>query len=226
VTPIGRRRSQAGRLATAILGMGLIGLVAGGCSGSAEPHAAAYTFHQDDSPVKVDTPELRALKAAAHIEPCPASDPVRSRVAGGLPDMTLPCLGGGRGVDLAGLRGPLVLNFWAQYCGPCRTESPLLQRLSTSAEGRVRVVGVDFYDPRPSNAIAFAKDLGLTYPQIADPAAATKGPLHISGLPVTLFVDGSGRVAYTQVGAISSESQLAMLVHDHLGVTVPAGAGS
>ena len=64
--------------------------------------------------VKVDTPQLRALKAATHIAPCPTSVAGTEGVPGGLPDMTLPCLGGGRSVDLAGLRGPLLVNFWAQ----------------------------------------------------------------------------------------------------------------
>ena len=111
---------------------------------------------------------------------------------GGLPALTLPCLGGGANVDLAGLRGPLLLNFWAQYCTPCQEESPLLEQLSRAARGQVEVVGVDFIDPLPGRALAFAKEHGLTYPQIADPAAAAKGPLRISGLPFTFFVDAAG----------------------------------
>ena len=88
------------------------------------------------------------------------------------------------------------------------------------------MIGVDFYDPRPSFALAFAKQHGLTYPQVADPEAAAKGALHIVGLPMTLFVDGSGRVAYTQVGALESESQLDHLVRSHLGVDVSTGSGT
>lgn len=202
-----------------VVAMAVFLLAAAGCS-SSEPGRTTYTFNADDSPVEVDTPALRALKKAAGIEPCPAPRTGARPVSGGLPEVTLPCLGGGPEVDLAGLRGPLVLNFWSQTCGPCREESPILQQLSTAGKGRVRVVGVDFYDPRPSYAIAFAKELGLTYPQIADPVAVTKVPLHIAGLPITLLVDASGRVAYTQVGAVSSRTELAALVHDHLGVSV------
>lgn len=220
MTGIGRLAATA----TSVVVAGGLALTA--CSG-ATPHRASYSFDPDDSPVQVDSPELRALKQSAAIQACPVTKVSARVVSGGLPDITLPCLGGGRDVDLAGLRGPLVLNFWSQTCGPCREESPLLQQLSTAGKGKVNVIGVDFYDPRPSYAIAFAEELGLTYPQLADPVAATKAPLHIPGLPITLLVDASGRVAYTQVGAVSSQTELLALVHDHLGVTVTLpGAGS
>lgn len=190
------------------------------CGGSV-PQSAPYSFEPSAAAVKIDTPQLRKMKAAAGIAPCP---PTRSAPAegAGLPPLTLPCLGGGRDVRLSGLRGPMVLNFWAQTCGPCRDESPLLQGLWDEARSKVRVMGVDFFDPRPAYALAFAREYGLTYPQVADPDAASKADLHIAGLPTTLFVDRAGRVVYTQVGAIESPGQLRDLVREHLGVTVPA----
>ena len=216
------RRQRLGL--SAVTAIALVGVVAS-CSGDAGPHGA-YTFHSGTSAIKVDSPELRALKASAHIEPCPKGTPPSSVVEGGLPALTLPCLGGGRSVDLAGLRGPLLVNFWAQNCGPCQQESPLLQKLARTAKGSVKVVGVDFIDPQPARAIAFAKSRGLTYPQLADPEEAAKGPLRIAGLPYTFFVDASGSITYTQVGPIHSEDQLATLVREHLGVSVSGLAGS
>jgi thiol-disulfide isomerase/thioredoxin len=62
---------------------------------------------------------------------------------GKLPDLTLPCFTGGRPVGLADLRGPAVINLWASWCGPCRTELPAMQRLADQAGDRLRVVGVD-----------------------------------------------------------------------------------
>jgi len=203
----------------ALLGLAFLSLLIAACGGGHPPETSRYTFKAQEAGVDVDTPALRALKSSAGIEPCPASSSPGD-VPVGLPDLTLPCLGGGRDVRLAGLRGPLVLNFWAQYCGPCRAESPLLQQLSTAAAGRVDVVGVDFLDTRPALALAFAKSLGLTYPQVADPDGAAKAPLRIPGLPWTFFVDRAGRIAYTQTGAITSAEQLAALVRTHLGVTV------
>ncbi len=193
------------------------------CSSSA-PQVEHYTFDPQHAGVKVDTPGLRTLKATAGIAPCPASPSAPDAKSSDLPLITLPCLGGGRDVELAGLRGPLLLNFWSQTCGPCRQESPLLQRFSVAAAGKVSVMGVDFFDPRPALALEFAKAYGLTYPQVADPDAATKADLHIAGLPTTLLVDSAGRVTYTQVGAVTSAAQLSQLVRAHLGVTVQSGS--
>jgi cytochrome c biogenesis protein CcmG, thiol:disulfide interchange protein DsbE len=209
----------------ALLALGLVGPALVACSGGG-PRDAVYTFHTGDSNIRVDTPELRAIKAAADIQPCPAPTKARPAAASGLPNLTLPCLGGGPDVDLATLRGPLLLNFWAQTCDPCRKESPLLQKLSTTAKGKVRVVGVDFLDARPSWALGFAKQLGLTYPQIADPVGAAKGPLRIAGLPYTFFVDAAGKVTHVEPGAITSQDQLASLVHEYLGVSVRGSAGT
>jgi hypothetical protein len=97
------------------------------------------------SGVDVDTATLRQLRSAAGIEPCPRTEP-RPGVAGGLPDIALPCLGGGRDVNLAGLRGPMVVNLWASWCEPCREELPVLQEYAERARRQVRVLGVDFED--------------------------------------------------------------------------------
>jgi cytochrome c biogenesis protein CcmG, thiol:disulfide interchange protein DsbE len=204
----------------------LLALLTTGCGDAGAPHSS-YVFKPDTSPVKVDTPALRADKAAAKIADCP-----RTRAGAGtgskpLPDITLPCLGGGRAVHLAGLRGkPTVVNFWAQSCGPCRAESPILQRVHEEARGRVRVLGVDWQDSQPSMAIAFAKQLGVRYPQIADPEAATRKPLHISGLPMTVFIDSSGTIAGANYGAFTSAEQLTAMISRYLGVDVHAGGGS
>lgn len=210
------RPSASPRRAAAVLAV-LVGL-ASGCSDASQ---TSYVFRPDTSPVKVDTPALQARKAAAGIADCPRSDPQATARAGGLPALTLPCLGGGRDVNLAGLSGaPMVVNFWAQSCGPCREESPILQRVHQAAGARVRVVGVDWEDSQPDQAIAFAKALGLTYPQIADPDAATRTPLHIAGLPVSLLVDRSGRVVHAEYGAITSATQLTGLLSEYLNVEV------
>jgi cytochrome c biogenesis protein CcmG/thiol:disulfide interchange protein DsbE len=209
-----------------VAGLVLLGLVSTGCSSSGAS-SASYVFKPGTSPVKVDTPALRAEKAAAGIPDCPKAGkqtPTGSSKA--LPDVTLPCLGGGRNVDLARLTGkPTLLNFWSQSCGPCRAESPILQRLHQAARGRLRVVGIDWEDSQPGMAIAFAKELGLTYPQVADPDAATRKPLGISGLPLSLYLDSSGRIVHANYGAVTSAGELTALVSRYLGVDVHLGGG-
>lgn len=191
-------------------------------AGCGQPMDKTYVFHPDDSPVKVDTPELREAKAAAGIENCPQSDPSAVSRSDGLPEVTLPCLGGGRAVDLAGLSGtPLVINVWATYCGACRDEAPLFQQAHQLARGDVSIIGIDWQDTRPGAALSFAGDLGLTYPQLADPQAATRAPLGVTGLPMTLFVDESGRVAYVRSGPLHSLAELTSLIDTALGVHLP-----
>lgn len=203
----------------------LLGIVATACSQAGT--SQSYVFRPGTSAIKVDTPALRAEKAAAGIAGCPRLGAASHAGSLSMPDVTLPCLGGGRDVNLAQLRGtPTVVNFWAQSCGPCRSESPILQRLHQAAGSRVRVLGVDWQDSQPGMAIAFARQLGLTYPQVADPEAATRRPLHIAGLPVTIFIDSSGRIVHATYGALASIGQLTALVSRYLGVDVRSGGGA
>ena len=102
--------------ALAAFGAALVLLLTACESGAAPP---------GESNVEVDTPQLREQKAAAGIEPCEPG----TGSGGELPDLTLPCLGGGSDVDLSTLRGPLLLNVWWSGCGPCVREMPVLQQL-------------------------------------------------------------------------------------------------
>lgn len=171
----------------------------------------------DVSDVDVDTPELARLKHAAGIANCPDTRRGVESVDGGLPDLSLPCLGGGRAVDLAALRGePTVLNVWASWCRPCQEELPVIQRLHES--GKVRVLGVDFQDPQPDTALELAKDSGVTYPSVADPAGEVEEPLRMVGPPITVFLRADGTVAGTKNGQYTSYDDLAADVREHLGV--------
>ncbi|MGI8888878.1 MAG: TlpA family protein disulfide reductase [Nocardioidaceae bacterium] len=189
----------------------------------------ASEFDAQNSPFDVDTPQLRQAKAAAGIGNCPRSDADAESVSGGLPDLTLPCLGGGRNVNLAGLPEtlgmPLVINFWAQYCGPCRDEAGYFAEVNQDLSDQVVVLGIDFQD-EPGKAIAFADELGMTYPQLADPAAATRGPFQLAALPRTVFVDESGAIAYVEYHPITSLDQLTGLIAEHLHIENSAGRGS
>jgi thiol-disulfide isomerase/thioredoxin len=201
---------------------GVLALIAlGGCASTADDQPSPRS-----SAVAVDSPALRAQKAQAGIEPCPPSSGTPT-AARGLPAVTLPCLGGGRAVDLAGLTGrPLVLNFWAPYCGSCRTEMPALARVHADLGSAVSVIGVDYQDTEPGGAIAFAGALRATYPQLADVDGLTKAPLQIQGLPYTFFVRPSGTVAYVQKGPLGSVRDIKAMIATYLGVHAAAGGSS
>lgn len=162
--------------------------------------------------VDVDTPALRALKQEAAIADCPATTGAVARK--GLPDVTLPCLGGGRDVDLARLKGPLVINLWAQWCGPCRAELPHYQAFSKKYAGRVAVLGVDWNDTQPEQALRLAKETGVTYPLLADTEPAIRGQV----LPRVLLIDAEGDIVHDEAVVIRSTAQLEDMVRTHLGV--------
>jgi thiol-disulfide isomerase/thioredoxin len=190
-----------------------------GCGQGPSSTEKGYVFKSVSSPVQVDTAVLRRQKARAGIATCPTVAAQRPAVEGGLPRATLPCLGGGPSVDLASMRGtPAVINLWAQSCAPCRHESPIIERFHEQAGDAVRVLGIDFQDSLPGKAIAFAAAYHLTYPQLADPDAALKGPMRVAGLPLTVFVKSDGRVAHTEYGPIRSLTELQSLVRTYLGV--------
>ena len=133
--------------------------------------------------------------------------------------MTLPCLGGGPAVDLSTLRGPMVVNLWASWCGPCREEMPVLQEFHSTHGDEVPVLGVDFQDPNTGLAIEQLAERGVTYPSVADTEAVLKAePLRATALPLTALVDEDGVVVRVLPMELESVGELEALVREHLGV--------
>jgi len=166
--------------------------------------------------VDVDTPVLRHLRADAGIEACKPGD----ASDGGLPDLTLACLGGGDDVDLATLRGPMIVNLWASWCKPCVKEMPALAQFHDRYGDRVPVLGVDYQDRQPGPALELAKTSGVTYPLLADPGGdinANGSVPVIRGVPYLLFLDADGTLT-TVPGGVESVAQLVDLAKKHLGV--------
>jgi len=172
------------------------------------------------APSPTETYDLPALKRQAGIADCPSSDSDVAVVPSGLPDVVLGCLGGGRDVHLAGLRGrPMMINIWAQWCAPCRAEAPHLAEVANANQTDLMIMGIDIEDPRPEWAIEFAQLSGWKYPQLVDQEKVIAGPLQLSGPPVTLFVRADGTLAYRHAGAFGSADQIRSLLRQHLGVS-------
>ncbi len=168
--------------------------------------------------IAVDTTELQRLKQQAGIEPC-APGPGD----GALPQVTLHCLGGGDPVDLSTLRGPMVVNLWAHWCGPCKTEMPILQEFHTTYGDQVDVLGVDYMDGNPDVALQQAEKRGVTYPQLVDQEGVLREYAEFeraSGLPFLGFVDADGAMAGVHVGGVKTLEELVGLVEQHLGVSL------
>ena len=172
--------------------------------------------------VVVDTPQLRETKARIGMEDCePGTAPA---VEGGLPTTTLACLGGGPDVDLATLRGPLVINLWQAYCAPCKKEMPALQAFHEQHGDRVGVLGIDVNDVHPDAALDLAEETGARYPSLADPGGELMGEEVFAvarrGLPAFVFVAEDGTVAGVKSGGVESVQEVVDLVETELGVTL------
>lgn len=104
-------------------------------------------------------------------------------------------------VRLAELRGkPVLVNFWASWCVPCREEAPELARFDREMRDRARLVGVDFQDDE-SDARAFIREFHWRFPNVADPRGKLGNQYGLVGLPTTFVIDREGRVARALTGA-------------------------
>jgi thiol-disulfide isomerase/thioredoxin len=155
---------------------------------------------------------LVELREAAGLAPCPAG------LGPQLPDLVLPCLGGGPDVDLTSAPPgrPTLVNVWATWCPPCVDEVPELVDLSTRAGDRLAVVGVLTEDTE-GNGLEFARQMGVRYPSLVDEQGDLKRSLS-RAVPVTLFLDAQGRVAHSKRGPFADRAEVDSLVRQHLGL--------
>jgi cytochrome c biogenesis protein CcmG/thiol:disulfide interchange protein DsbE len=112
-------------------------------------------------------------------------------------------------VSLRELRGtPLVLNFWASWCDPCRAEATRLERAWKQRPSHgVLFLGLDAQDAR-EDARDFISQFSLTFPHVRDPGNDTQRAWGVTGLPETYFIAADGRVVGHVIGTVD-EQQLA-----------------
>jgi thiol-disulfide isomerase/thioredoxin len=166
---------------------------------------------------------LPLLLGACSSSPAGATSPFagcgfeKAAAANSLPDLELPCFTGKEKVSLRSLRGPAVINIWASWCGPCREELPVMQRLADTAGDKLTVLGVDTGDTRDAGA-SFATDKNVSFAMLFDENKKLVNAVGGINLPVTVFMDATGK---TYVNLLPLDAaKLTAMVKEHTGVAV------
>lgn len=117
---------------------------------------------------------------------------------------TLTALGQpGKQVSLSQYAGkPVIVNFWASWCEPCATETPLLASWYRQQHGRVVLLGLDENDST-ANALKFVQAKGVTYPIGFDPNVTVAGKYGVDGLPQTFFLNAKHQIVDHVLGAVT-----------------------
>jgi cytochrome c biogenesis protein CcmG/thiol:disulfide interchange protein DsbE len=109
-------------------------------------------------------------------------------------------------VSLEQLRGrPVVINFWASWCGPCKMEHPVLEWGQGEFGDQAQFLGIVFEDSE-DNARQFLRQYGASFPQLLDPRSRTAVHYGVAGVPETYFIDAQGIIRHKHVGPIDPET--------------------
>jgi cytochrome c biogenesis protein CcmG/thiol:disulfide interchange protein DsbE len=146
------------------------------------------------------------------------------RTPGEAPDFALPVVANGdqlsgdpTRVHLADLKGNAVLlDFWATWCGPCRAEAPIVERVARRWHDKgLVVVGVNEDKPDEGDPRAFAQQEGLTYPIAVDSGGKTMRSYDADSLPTLVVVSRTGKLTAIRTG-ITEDAELERLVRQAL----------
>ena len=134
-------------------------------------------------------------------------------------DTLLKCLTGSQKISVESLRGPLILNVWGSWCGPCEQEMPYFVEFNDQAKGKVKLLGIAVEEAKAQDSKDFITANGITWPNLYDAKGVTRSTFGM-GVPVTWFIDEQGTVVYKHVGVINSTAELIDLTNKYLKVSI------
>lgn len=109
-------------------------------------------------------------------------------------------------IDLRDLRGrPVVLNFWASWCVPCRKEMPAFQAVYRRTGDDVAFLGINNKDSR-DDALDLLRTTGVRYPSGFDPKGQVAQAYGLYGMPTTVFISADGRILATRTGEMTESA--------------------
>jgi thiol-disulfide isomerase/thioredoxin len=129
----------------------------------------------------------------------------------------LDCLDRSEGAQLGALLGPMVVNVWGSWCGPCKEEMPVLRAFHERAKDKVQLIGVDVEEANFDEGQRFVERNGITWPNLYDPDGRSREYFGM-GVPVTWFIAADGSVAYKHIGIVKDLDQMLTLTEKYLGV--------
>ena len=133
--------------------------------------------------------------------------------------IALECVDGSPGKHIESLQGPMVLNVWGSWCTNCLDEMPEFVSFYSKAKGKVQLVGIAVEEASPANSQRFIEENGMTWPNFYDRENETRAYFGM-GVPVTLFIDASGKTVFKKIGVIKSVDELVGLTEKYLGVKI------
>lgn len=125
----------------------------------------------------------------------------------------------GKPVNLKQFKGkPILLNFWATWCGPCKEELPSMQRLheASKSNGAIQIIAISIDRFNIDKVSQYARDLHLSFPILLDPDRETRSAYFVRSLPTSYLIDADGKLQGFISGARKWDSPTARQVFQSL----------
>ena len=132
-------------------------------------------------------------------------------------EITPDCLDSSKGINVAAIKGPAIINVWGSWCKPCTQELPYFTEFYQTMDPQIQLIGVDVEEKRIEDGRMFARTHGIMWPNLYDSDGSTRKYFGM-GVPVTWFIDGDGKVLYKKIGPFSSTEELRTMTFKYFGL--------